>query len=482
MVSKVVVRTLEISLTIIQPHRVEADAFGQVNIPIGSYWGAQTQRALAAFGQGVEHLPPDFIHAFGLQKAAAARANCRLGVLDQTLADVICQAATELSSGKFDNDFPLSIWQTGSGTQTNMCANEVIANRVNEILGQPLGSKSPIHPNDHVNLSQSSNDTFPTVMHMASLLALRKHLLPALRRLAETFIDHAQKFSSIVKIGRTHLMDAVPMTLGQNFDAYAQQVLHGIYRIESSIPALQRVPQGGTAVGTGLNTPQSFDATFCAELQEISGEMFVPNPSKFEGMGSHDSMVELSGALNTLAVSIIKIANDIRFLGSGPYCGLGELIIPSDGLTSSIMPGKRNPTLAEVVAQACFQVMGNNVTVMSAGAAGTFELNVAKPVIIYNVLQSIRILSDSIEGFHEKLVVGLEPDRERLAKNVASSLLVTTSLNNFLGYDKVAQITQKARATNKTPRETVLDLGLLTAKEYDRLVDPLKMALPYQST
>lgn len=464
-----------------QAHRIETDTFGQVTVPCNRYWGAQTQRALQIFAQGVEHFPPEVIHAFGLQKASAARANCRLGVLDQRLADAICQAATELNNGKFDSDFPLSIWQTGSGTQTNMCANEVISNRANEILGQPLGSKAPIHPNDHVNRSQSSNDTFPTVMHIATILALQYQLDPALRRLANTLADHAQNFSTVVKIGRTHLMDAVPMTLGQTFDAYHHQVLYGISRVEQSFPALQRLAQGGTAVGTGLNTPAGFDQAFCEELQKLTGQRFFPNPCKFEGMGSHDSLVELSGVLNTLAVSIVKIANDIRFLGSGPYCGLGEIIIPSDGLTSSIMPGKRNPTLAEVVAQACFQVMGNHVTITAAGAAGNFELNVAKPVIIYNILQSIRILSDSTERFREKLVLRIEPDEKRLKENVASSLLVTTSLNNVLGYDKVAQITRKAQGDRLSPKEAAIELGLLTAEEYERLVDPLQVALPHHT-
>lgn len=314
---------------------------------------------------------------------------------------------------------------------------------------------------------------------MSALFALRKQLFPTLQRLSETFSGQAERFSSVVKIGRTHLMDAVPMTLGQSFDAYKHQIMYGIDRLEGALPSLLRLAQGGTAVGTGLNTPPGFDKAFCEELQKICGERFVPNPSKFEGMGSHDSLVELSGVLNTLAVSILKIANDLRFLGSGPYCGMGELIISSDGLTSSIMPGKRNPTLAEVVAQACFQVMGNHVTVTSAGAAGSFELNVAKPVIIYNVLQSIRVLSDSIERFREKLVVGIEPNEAQLAKNVASSLLVTTSLNTTLGYDKVSKITQRARENGETPKEATVALEFLTAEEYDRLVDTLQIALPH---
>lgn len=414
---------------------------------------------------------------------AAARANFRLGVLEGRFSEAIYSAAEQVSRGEMDSEFPLSIWQTGSGTQTNMCANEVIANRANQLLGQPLGTKSPVHPNDHVNRSQSSNDTFPTVMHMASVLAVRSQLLPVLARLRQTFQHKADEFSTVVKIGRTHLMDAVPMTVGQGFDAYAHQVSHGIHRLEAgAMPALLRLAQGGTAVGTGLNTPRGFDAAFCEELRVLTGENFVPNPSKFEGMGSHDSLVELSGALNTLAVSMLKIANDLRFLGSGPYCGLGELNIPSDGLSSSIMPGKRNPTLAEVLVQACFQVMGNHVTVSMAGGAGMFELNVAKPVIIYNILQSIKIMADSIESFRVKLVQDIQVNRERLAQNVASSLLVATSLNTVLGYDQVAKITQRAREEGITPRQATIHMGLLTGDEYDRLTDPLKLALPHSTT
>ena len=464
--------------------RIEHDAFGPVQIPAARYWGGQTQRALATFGDsGFEKFPPCLIHAFGLQKMAAANANFRLGQLDQSLTSAIYSAAEEVSHGKMDREFPLSIWQTGSGTQTNMCANEVIANRANQLLlNQPLGTKSPIHPNDHVNRSQSSNDTFPTVMHVASVLAVRSQLLPVLVRLRQTFQRKANEFSTVVKIGRTHLMDAVPMTVGQGFDSYAHQVANAIRRLEQgAIPGLLRLAQGGTAVGTGLNTPRGFDAVFCEELATLTGEKFVPNPSKFEGMGSHDSMVELSGVLNTLAVSMLKIANDLRFLGSGPYCGLGELNIPSDGLSSSIMPGKRNPTLAEVLVQACFQVMGNHVTVTMAGGAGTFELNVAKPVIIYNVLQSVKIMADSIDSFRVKLVEGIQVNRDRLAQNVASSLLVATSLNTVLGYDQVAKITSRARDQGITPRQATLDLGLMTGDEYDRLTDPLKLALPHST-
>ncbi|WP_024506469.1 class II fumarate hydratase [Bradyrhizobium sp. ARR65] len=458
--------------------RTEHDAFGAVETPIDRYWGAQTERARAVFAVGEEHFSPCLIHAFGLQKIAAARANRRLGALDPALADVIECAAAELREGKFDAHFPLTIWQTGSGTQTNMNVNEVIANRANELLGQPLGTKSPVHPNDHVNRSQSSNDSFPTVMHIATALELRDRLCPALAMLENEFAAKANAFADVLKIGRTHLMDAVPMTVGQSFDAFACQVGNGIARVGDVLPRLCVLPQGGTAVGTGLNAPPGFDVAFCEEASALAGIDFMPNPSKFEGMAAHDALVEVSGALNVIAASLLKIANDIRLLGSGPRCGLGELIIPHDGLTSSIMPGKRNPTVAEVVAQAAFQVIGNHATVSAAGASGSFELNVAKPVLIYNVLQSIRILADSATMLAVRLVRDLEVDRARLSRNVSDALLLATALNPVLGYDKVAEITAKAWEEGITPREAAVALGFVSADEYDRHVDPRRMARP----
>ena len=344
-------------------------------------------------------------------------------------------------------------------------------------LGRPLGSRSPVHPNDHVNRSQSSNDSFPTVMHMAAVLDLRERLLPALTLLREALSAKAADFAAVLKIGRTHLMDAVPMTMGQAFDAFAQQVAFGAERIEATLARLCLLPQGGTAVGTGLNAPAGFDSTFCEEVSALTTITFRPNPSKFEGMGAHDAFVEASGALNTVAVSLIKIANDIRFLASGPRCGLGELILPHDGLTSSIMPGKRNPTVAEVSIQAAQQVMGNHATVSIAGAAGFFELNVSKPVIIYNLLQSVRLLSDSARVFATRAVQGLEVDCARVAANVSNALLLATALNPVLGYDRVAQITAKALAEKTSPREAAVALAFLTGEEYDRLVDPRMMAL-----
>lgn len=447
--------------------RIERDAFGPVEIPADRYWGAQTQRALGVFGAGREQFPAILLHAFGQQKLASIRANRRLGALGVDLGEALERAAAEVAVGRFDEHFPLTLWQTGSGTQTNMNANEVIANRANELLGQALGSKSPVHPNDHVNCSQSSNDTFPTVMHLATTLALRDELLPALAGLQAELGAKARAWQADLKIGRTHLMDAVPMSQGQAFGAFAEQIRHGIDRLQDCLGRLRLLPQGGTAVGTGLNAPPGFAEAFCAELSAITGESFTSNPCKFEGMGTHDALVEVSGALNVLAVSLTKIANDVRLLGSGPRCGLGELIVPDDGLTSSIMPGKRNPTIAEVLAQACMQVMGNHTTVTIAGASSLFELNVAKPVIIYNVLQSISVLASSVTIFADKLVAGLELDRTVLARNVERSLLLATALNPVLGYDRVAQITRKAAAENLTPKEATVALGFLSAEAYD---------------
>ncbi|MFY1668014.1 class II fumarate hydratase [Pseudomonas sp. Pseu.R1] len=458
--------------------RVEHDAFGPVQIPAERYWGAQTQRALEVFGEHGERFTPGLIHAFGLQKLAAARANKRLGTLPNELALAIEQAAVQVSEGAFDAHFPLTVWQTGSGTQTNMNANEVIANLANLALGSELGSKHPVHPNDHVNRSQSSNDSFPTVMHVAATLQLRDRLLPALTGLHEALAEKAEAWAQVLKIGRTHVMDAVPMTQGQAFDAFARQIGHGIERIEACLPRLRVLPQGGTAVGSGLNAPKGFDQAFCEELSRVTGEPFTPNPSKFEGMGTHDALVEVSGALNVLAVSLSKIGNDIRLLGSGPRCGLGELLLPDDGLTSSIMPGKRNPTLAEVLVQAAMQVMGNHTTITIAGASSTFELNVAKPVLIHNLLQSIGVLAHCVGIFTEKLIKGLEVNRRQLAQNVENALLMATVLNPVLGYDRVAQITRKAADEGLSPKAAAVALGYMTAQEYDRRVRPELMVQP----
>ncbi|MFM0726389.1 class II fumarate hydratase [Paraburkholderia strydomiana] len=457
------------------PSRIEHDAFGPVEIPSDRYWGAQTQRALGLFEVGEERFPTVLIRAFGLQKYAAARANVQCGALAPELAPAIEKAAIELHEGKWDDHFPLTIWQTGSGTQTNMNANEVIANRANELLGQPLGTRAPVHPNDHVNRSQSSNDSFPTVMHVAAAIEVNGRLRPALDELRSALAERSHAFADVLKVARTHLMDAVPMTMGQTFRTFERQLAHALARIDDALPRLLILPQGGTAAGTGLNAPAGFDSFFCATLAETTGLSFVPNAHKFEGMAAHDALVELSGALNTIATSLLKIANDMRFLASGPRCGLGELLIPDDGLTSSIMPGKRNPTIAEVLVQACFQVIGNHQTITIANASGNFELNVAKPVLVYNLLQSLRVLADSSALFARRFVRGIEVDREQLATNVDRSLLAVTALNPVLGYDRVAQITQTALRDRITPRAAAIALGLLDGDEYDRLVDPAKL-------
>jgi fumarate hydratase class II len=458
--------------------RTEHDAFGPVTLPADRYWGAQTQRALEVFGGHGGRFSPELIHAFGQQKVAAARANRRLGVLPVTLAEAIEHAAEKVAAGAFDKHFPLTIWQTGSGTQTNMNANEVIANLANLALNGELGGKHPVHPNDHVNRSQSSNDSFPTVMHLAATLQLRDQLLPALGALRDALADKAQAWAGVLKIGRTHLMDAVPMTQGQAFDAFAHQIGHGIERIEGCLPRLRLLPQGGTAVGTGLNSPEGFDVAFCEELSAVTGERFTPNPSKFEGMGTHDTLVELSGSLNVLAVSLSKIGNDIRLLGSGPRCGLSELRLPDDGLTSSIMPGKRNPTLAEVLVQAAMQVMGNHTTITLAGASSVFELNVAKPVLIHNLLQSIGVLAHSVRIFTDKLLRGLEINRQQLNDNLENALLMATALNPVLGYDRVAQITRKALQEGLSPKSAAVALGFITPEDYERWVRPELMVAP----
>lgn len=456
--------------------RIEYDAFGPVEIPADRYWGAQTQRALTVFDVGEERFPACLLHAFGLQKMAAARANLQCGTLEPALAEKIMAAADEMQHGRFDEHFPLTVWQTGSGTQTNMNANEVIANRANELLGQKLGTKSPVHPNDHVNASQSSNDSFPTVMHIAAAMEVKERLLPALALLQGALRARAVAFADVLRISRTHLMDAVPSTMGQAFEAFTWQIGNGMARVEGAMPRLLMLPQGGTAAGTGLNAPAGFDAAFCREASELAGLPFTSNPCKVEGMAAHDALVELSSMLGVVATSLVKIANDLRWLGSGPRCGLGELHIPDDGLTSSIMPGKRNPTIAEVVVQAAFQVMGNHVTITMAGASGNFELNVAKPVLIHNLLQSIRVLADSSRVFAQRLVQGLTVNHETLAANVDNAVLAVTALNPVLGYDRVAQITRTALERRITPRAAAVALGLLSEEDYDRLVDPARMA------
>lgn len=450
--------------------RMERDAFGEIEVAPDKLWGAQTERARRVYRIGRERFPPAFIHAFGLQKLAAARANHKLGALSDRLFEAIASAAREVADGKLDDHFPLPVWQVGSGTATNMNANEVIANRANQILGAPLGAKDPVHPNDHVNYGQSSNDSFPTVMHLAAASAIETRLRPALRSLFGRLREKGAAFKDITRVARTHLQDAVPMKLGQAFEGYARQVELADLRAAASLENLFPLAQGGTAAGTGLNAAPGFDRAFAAEIAELTRLPFVVNPNKFEGMGAHDALVEASGALNVVAVSLTRIANDLRFLGAGPRAGLAELHLPHDGLTSSIMPGKRNPTLAETLVQVCYRVMGNHVTATHAGAAGHFELNVAKPVLIDAVLQSIDLLADATMVFAEDLVAGIEPNRPKIDAYVARNLMTATALNPHIGYDKTAQVVNKALSDDVGPREAVIALGFLTGEEYDDIV------------
>ncbi len=461
-----------------KPTRTERDSFGPIDVPADRYWGAQTQRSVELFRIGEERMPAPLIRAFGLQKKAAALANQNLGLLEAHLADAILRAADEVIDGTLADHFPLRVWQTGSGTQTNMNANEVIANRANQILGGALGARSPVHPNDHVNLGQSSNDSFPTAMHIATVAEIHDRLLPGLRKLHDTLRERADSFARIVKIGRTHLQDAVPLTLGQEFGAYAKQVELGIARIEAALPRLYPVAQGGTAVGTGLNANTGFAARFAQELAGITGYPFMPASDKFEAIAAHDAMVECSGALNTIAVSLMKIANDIRLLASGPRSGIGEIRIPENEPGSSIMPGKANPTQAEALTMVCAQVMGNHVTISIAGASGHLELNAYKPVIIFNVLQSVRLLGDATMSFAEFCVIGITADEERISRFVERSLMLVTALNPHIGYDNAAKIAKHALAHDLTLKKAAADLHLVSEADFDRWVRPEEMLGP----
>ena len=457
--------------------RIETDSLGSIEIAAERYWGPQTERARRLFRIGEDRFPPELIHALGLQKQAAAEANLELGELPEALARPIAAAAAELAAGRLDTEFPLPVWQTGSGTQTNMNANEVLANRANEMLGGARGARSPVHPNDHVNRGQSSNDSFPTVMHIAAAQALLA-LLPRLAVLQAALGARAAEWDGIVKLGRTHMMDAVPVTLGQEFGAWARQVALGIERLRAVLPRLLSLPQGGTAVGTGLNRHPEFDRVFCARAGALTGLDFTPNPNKFEGMGAHDALVELSGMLNVLAVSLMKIGNDVRLLGSGPRGAIVELVVPADGLSSSIMPGKTNPTQCEALTMVCAQVMGNHVAVTIAGAQGFLELNVFKPVIIHNVLHAIRLLGDAAESFAHNMVAKLEPDRARIALHLGNSLMLATALNPHIGYDRAVQVGKLALARNIPLRQAALELGFVTEQEFDRWVRPEQMVAP----
>jgi len=459
-------------------YRIERDSMGDMPVPADRYYGCQTARSLVHFRIGTERMPREFIRALGIVKKASALANRDLGLLPENLCTAICRAADEVIEGKLDDHFPLVIWQTGSGTQTNMNANEVIANRAIELLGGELGSKKPVHPNDHVNMSQSSNDTFPTAMSIAAVERIHRDLLPALRGLHEVLVAKADAFGGIVKIGRTHLMDAVPLTLGQEFSGYAQQINNATERIVSTLPRLSELALGGTAVGTGLNTKKAFPVEAAKRISELSGLPFRTAPNKFEALAAHDALVMTSGALKTLACSLMKIANDIRWMGSGPRSGLGELQLPENEPGSSIMPGKVNPTQCEAVTMVAAQVIGNDTTIAIAGASGNFELNVFKPVIMYNIQQSVRLLSDVIRSFTEHCVAGIEPNLARIEEHVSRSLMLVTALNRTLGYDKAAMIAKAAHAHGTTLLQEAVALGFLTEDEFRKLVDPNKMIAP----
>ena len=458
--------------------RVETDSFGPIDVPAEHYWGAQTQRSIQNFKIGGERMPEPLIRAFGIQKKASALANIELGILDAKIGDAIVQAADEVIEGSMMAEFPLVVWQTGSGTQTNMNANEVISNRAIEMLDGKMGSKAPVHPNDHVNMGQSSNDSFPTAMHIAAGEQIHHELIPALQHLHAALDEKARNYADIVKIGRTHLQDATPLTLGQEFSGYAKQIEYGIARVESSLPRLLQLAQGGTAVGTGINCRVGFAEKFAAQVATITGIDFITAENKFESLAAHDALVEVSGALNVLAVSLMKIANDIRLLGSGPRCGFGEINLPENEPGSSIMPGKVNPTQCEALTMVCAQVMGNHVAVTIGGSNGHFELNVFKPVIIYNVLQSIRLIADGCNSFTDNCVVGIEANTTRIEKLVNESLMLVTALNPHIGYDNAAKIAKKAHAEGSTLKESAIALGLLTSEQFDQWVKPIDMIKP----
>jgi len=459
-------------------YRNEKDTMGEVKVPADKYYGAQTARSLMNFKIGGEQFPREIIRALGILKKAAAITNKELGSLTPKKADLIIKAADEVIEGKLDEHFPLVVWQTGSGTQTNMNANEVIANRAIELVGGKIGNKSPIHPNDDVNKSQSSNDTFPTAMHIATVEEIYRRLIPMLTKLRDALRKKSKEFENIIKIGRTHLMDATPLTLGQEFSGYVQQLTNGLERIDASLPRLYELALGGTAVGTGLNTHPDFAVIAAKHIADLTGIPFITGRNKFEGLAAHDALVEFSGVLKTLAVSLMKIANDIRMLGSGPRSGIGELNLPANEPGSSIMPGKVNPTQSEALTMVCAQVMGNDVAVNIGGATGHFELNVFKPVIIFNVLQSIRLISDACESFTDNCINGLQANQKNINEHLQNSLMLVTALNSHIGYDNAAKIAKKAHVENKTLREAALELGLLTEDQFDEFVRPEDMIGP----
>ncbi len=459
-------------------YRIENDSMGEIKVPDDKYYGAQTARSLQNFKIGSEKFPKELIRALGIVKKAAALTNEELGLLTPEKANLIVRAAEEVIAGKLDEHFPLVVWQTGSGTQTHMNVNEVIANRAIELAEGKLGSKSPVHPNDDVNKAQSTNDVFPTAMHIAVVEEIHRRLIPMLTKLRNALDQKAKEFNNIIKIGRTHLMDATPLTLGQEFSGYTQQLSNGLERIQAALPRLYEIALGATAVGTGLNSHPQFAQKAAEKIAEITSKPFVTSRNKFESLAAHDAIVELSGILKTLAVSLTKIANDIRWLASGPRCGLGEIHLPENEPGSSIMPGKVNPTQSEALLMVCDQVLGNDVTINLAGSQGNFELNIFKPVLIHNILQSIRLLADACESFTDHCVIGIEANRTTIEKNLANSLMLVTALNPHIGYDKAALVAKKALTENITLKEAAVGLGFITAQEFDSFVRPEKMIGP----
>jgi len=456
-------------------YRIEKDTMGDINVPSDMYYGAQSARSLINFNIGTETFPREFIKAFGILKKACALANESCGSLSKEKTELISRAADEVIEGKLDKHFPLRVWQTGSGTQTNMNSNEVIANRAIEIAGGEIGSKTPIHPNDDCNKSQSSNDTFPTAMHIAAVIQLYEQLLPSLNTLKNTFQEKAIAFDDVVKIGRTHLMDATPLTIGQEFSGYVQQLANAEERISDALKRLRELAIGGTAVGTGLNTPKGYVDAVVEQISQISGQTFTSAPNKFEALSGSDAVVEMSGALKTLAASLHKIANDIRWSASGPRCGIGELQIPENEPGSSIMPGKVNPTQCEALTMVAAQVIGNDAGIAFAGACGNFQLNVYRPMMIVNLLQSIRLLADGMKSFNDKCAVGIEPNLTNVEKNLHNSLMLVTALNTHIGYDNAAAIAKKAHKEGTSLKEAALGLKLLSGEEFDTIVRPEKM-------
>lgn len=455
--------------------RIETDSFGEIEVEDSRYFGAQTQRSLENFKIGLEKMPKPLIMALVLLKKCAAQTNLAMGALKPELASVIIMAADKVLTGEFDDHFPLAVWQTGSGTQTNMNVNEVIANIANEALGGKKGDKHPIHPNDHVNMGQSSNDAFPTAMHIATVCAAHQDLLPSLHKFYQSLDSKAKAWSRIVKIGRTHLQDATPLTLGQEFSGYTAQIEYAIARVKSGLTRVYYLAQGGTAVGTGLNSKIGFDIKFATEVAKITGYPFITSPNKFEALASNDALVEFSGQLNVIAVSLMKIANDIRLLGSGPRCGFGELHLPENEPGSSIMPGKVNPTQCEALTMLCTQVMGNHATVTIAGSNGHLELNVFKPVIIYNLLQSIRLLADGMHSFVDNCLDGIEANTDRIDELRDRSLMLVTALNPYIGYDNAAKIAKKAHKEGLSLKEAAIALKLLSSEEFDKYIKPEEM-------